>query len=630
MPKLTATCDPGFRVYLRKFIVFIMIFSSLEGYSQDQFAKGLKENILKARSDSERVAQMGKLTRYYYANNDFVQGDSMFERQVMLAESTLKKHIVLDAYFTNTAYLISTATTKERLTRIMGFIKRALEHAKAYELSDYIALAYSHMAAVYLMDGKPDDAFRNSNLATTTAMNTSNDSVQVITTIQHGKVFQEKADIVMAFKVFTNAHNIALQKNEPSLLPPVLHAMADLYKKFNKYEEAKIYVNQSLSINTAHQNIAALVNDNIVLAKLSTYSAGKAYLQEAIRLSEKINSIPLRIEAEKILFVHMLLEEEPSMVLAFLEERPELKNVFINTGPSYLDWMVAEIYLYGGNPDSALYYFKKAEPSFNTGYDLSTRKSFFGEMAYCNQLLNNVPGAINYYQKSYELSRASSDIRRLKTSTGELRTLFEKQGDYKQAYQYGLMYELYKDSVDQMGKERDLALLEIEKVSRQQQRDAELARTKQQKKFNLQYMIITVIIVTAFLLMIMVGMFKVSAFTIRVMGFLSLIFFFEFIILLLDTWIHHQTHGEPWKIWLIKIGIISILLPVHHFLEHKLIHYLLSRHLIVVRGRLSTINPFRRNKSTVVAEAEPGVYEEDILLDQSQEAGGGQINPKSK
>jgi len=172
--------------------------------------------------------------------------------------------------------------------------------------------------------------------------------------------------------------------------------------------------------------------------------------------------------------------------------------------------------------------------------------------------------------------------------------------------------------------------LEIESVSRQQQREAELAKIKQQKKFNLQYMIITVIIVMAFILLIMVGMFKVSAFTIRVMGFLSLIFFFEFIILLFDTWIHHQTHGEPWKIWLIKIGIISILLPAHHFMEHKLIHYLLSRHLIIVRGRLSTINPFRRKKSTVVAEAEPEVYEEDILLDQSQEAGGGQITPKSK
>jgi hypothetical protein len=193
-----------------------------------------------------------------------------------------------------------------------------------------------------------------------------------------------------------------------------------------------------------------------------------------------------------------------------------------------------------------------------------------------------------------------------------------------------MLFDQYKDSVDQLGRERDLALMEIENVARQQQRDSELAKIRLQKKFNLQYMIITVVIAIAFLLMIMIGMFKVSAFTIRIMGFLSLIFFFEFIILLLDTWIHHLTHGEPWKIWLIKIGIISILLPVHHFLEHKLIHYLLSRHLITVRGKLSFSKLLGRKKSAIIAEAEPEVFEEDILLNQSQDAGGGQIVPKSK
>ncbi len=112
-------------------------------------------------------------------------------------------------------------------------------------------------------------------------------------------------------------------------------------------------------------------------------------------------------------------------------------------------------------------------------------------------------------------------------------------------------------------------------------------------------MLITIVVATAFLLMIMIGMFKVSTTIIRLMGFLSLLFFFEFIILLLDTWIHHLTHGEPWKIWLIKIGIISLLLPLHHFLEHKLIHYLLSRHLITVRSRFSISKLFKKKKKVL-------------------------------
>jgi hypothetical protein len=138
--------------------------------------------------------------------------------------------------------------------------------------------------------------------------------------------------------------------------------------------------------------------------------------------------------------------------------------------------------------------------------------------------------------------------------------------------------------------------MEIENVARQQQRDDEIAKEEIRRKYNLQYMLITIIVATVFVLMIMIGAFKVSTFTIRLMGFFSLIFLFEFIILILDKWIHGITHGEPWKSWLIKIGIISILLPVHHYVEHKLIHYLLSRHLITVRSRISMSRFFKKKK----------------------------------
>jgi hypothetical protein len=184
----------------------------------------------------------------------------------------------------------------------------------------------------------------------------------------------------------------------------------------------------------------------------------------------------------------------------------------------------------------------------------------------------------------------------LKGYSSELKKLYESAGDYRQAYAFSVLYDHYKDSVDLLGREKDLALLEIENVTRQEQRDAEPAEEQQRRKYNLQYMLITIVVAGVFLLMIMIGMFKVSAFTIRLMGFFSLVFLFEFIILVLDARIHHLTHGEPWKIWLIKIGIISLLLPLHHFLEHRLIKYLLSRHLIIIRSRLSPASLFRKKK----------------------------------
>lgn len=64
------------------------------------------------------------------------------------------------------------------------------------------------------------------------------------------------------------------------------------------------------------------------------------------------------------------------------------------------------------------------------------------------------------------------------------------------------------------------------------------------------------------------------------LGFFSFIFLFEFIILLADNSIHHWTHGEPWKILLIKIFLIAFLLPFHHWIEKRVVDYLLNHRLI--------------------------------------------------
>ncbi len=515
----------------------------------------------------------------------------------MLAEATMNQNLVLLAYFGNVGYQSPRVATKDRSKNTEIYIRRALEYAKANDFTDYMAMAYSNLAAINGTDGKLDEAFKNANLGVTTALNTENDSAKVICAIELGNTYQKRSDILMAFKTFTNAQNIATQNDRETLLPPVYHAIASLYHKLKKYETAKKYVHRSLAIDKKAGNITGQINDIIFLAVLNEYIAGKSYLQEAIAMADASNNVSLKIEAERILFFHMLLKEKPADMLAFLEGKPELKNVFINSGPDYINWMYAEIYLYGHQPDSALHYFKKAESSFNTGYDLSIKKGFFGEFAACYLELKDIPQAITYYQKSFDLAKSASDLRTLKSSTNELKDLYSQQGDYKQAYNYSLLYDHYKDSVELLGRERDLVLLEIDNVTKQQQREAELAAEKVRRRHNLQYMLITIIIAAAFVLLIMVGMFRVSAVTIRLMGFLSLIFFFEFVILILDHWIHNLTHGEPWKIWLIKIGIISVLLPVHHFMEHKLIRYLLSRHLITVRSRLSAATLFgKKNK----------------------------------
>ena len=578
-------------IILALFLV-VPFFSS----SQQSVEQRLINAIGTADTDSSRILLLSRLSDYYYASKQFAKGDSIIEKQIMLAEATMKRDLVLLTYFGNAGYRSTGTSTKDRSKNTIEYINRALAYSKSAGLRDYMALAYSNLSVLYNTDGNSVEAFKNANLGFTTALGTDNDSVKVICAVLLGNVYLQQSDIITAFKTYSTALNIALANEEALLLPPVYHAMATLYKKLGNNEVAKTYIYKSLAINRERKNHSGQVSDYIFLAKLSNYIAAKDYLQQAIYLADSIHNGFQKNEAQKILFSHMLLREKPEYMIAYLESQPELKNIFENTGPDYLNWMFAEIYLYGGNPDTAINYFRKAEKSFLIGYDLTSKKNFFGEYAWCLQLLKNVPSAIAYYERSVQYCKEASDLLNLKAYTGELKNLYHQQGDYRQAFYYSTLYDHYKDSVDLLTREKDLALMEIENVARQQQRDEEIAKEAMRRKYNLQYMLITIIVATVFVLMIMIGAFKVSTFTIRLMGFFSLIFLFEFIILILDKWIHGITHGEPWKSWLIKIGIISILLPVHHYVEHKLIHYLLSRHLITVRSRLSMSKFFKKKK----------------------------------
>jgi hypothetical protein len=93
-----------------------------------------------------------------------------------------------------------------------------------------------------------------------------------------------------------------------------------------------------------------------------------------------------------------------------------------------------------------------------------------------------------------------------------------------------------------------------------------------------------------------IGMFPVSKLTIKLLGYIFFISLFEFIILLIFSFLYKLTNGEPLKIWLFKIVVIAMLVPIQHFLEHKLIKFLESRKLLKARTKFSLQNWLHKRK----------------------------------
>ena len=83
--------------------------------------------------------------------------------------------------------------------------------------------------------------------------------------------------------------------------------------------------------------------------------------------------------------------------------------------------------------------------------------------------------------------------------------------------------------------------------------------------------------------------------------------------MLIDSWLHNIAHGEPLKIWLMKIVLIALLVPFQHFLEHGMIKFIESRKLHELRKKLS-IKRGRQHRKKIDADTIDEIENDTAVL----------------
>jgi tetratricopeptide (TPR) repeat protein len=265
-----------------------------------------------------------------------------------------------------------------------------------------------------------------------------------------------------------------------------------------------------------------------------------------------------------------------------------LKNYLTNFGMSaQIDQAYAFIYYKLERYDSAGIYFNKALPYFEQRTSEMNRIGFYDQLGGYYSRTADYDKAIEYFTKVKEMGEKNGQLENVLNALKNLDSLYEKKGDFKLANQYNGLYYQYKDSIDKLKKENELA--QIEALDEQQRRErAEVeAQELKEKRVRIQYMGIIIAIGVLFVALVMMGWFKVSASTIRAIGFFSFLIFFEFLFLVFKKNIYGITHGEPLYDLAFMIGLAAILVPLHHWLEHKVIHFLTSHHMLKLRGMFS-------------------------------------------
>ena len=274
---------------------------------------------------------------------------------------------------------------------------------------------------------------------------------------------------------------------------------------------------------------------------------------------------------------YTVIVKNSDSTLNFLNNNSDLKQTYINIGMPFYYMNLGSVYHYANKWDSAVYYLQLAQPGFEKDFSEKNCQALYEVIGEGYSNLQNPRMAIIYYEKALALKTQMNSPGKAAVYSNALSNLYGQVQDYEKAFYYSRQGALLKDNLEKMANQRDIALIELNNEEKRHEKELQSIAAQKLVKRNLQYMAITIFITVIFFFLIVLGMFPISKVTIKLLGYFAFISLFEFIVLLIDPFLHDLTHGQPLKIWLIKIILIAMLVPLQHFLEHKTINYLHSR-----------------------------------------------------
>ena len=606
---------------MKRLLNIFLLFSLSLNLCKAQFKRQLDSLCIMCNninSDSEKVIALGKLANLYYTYKLNRQGDSVLDKQLLLADLSDNNNLILLTLFGDAITNMSATASVESCNKAIAFLQKGIDYAKSQNLYDYIAIGYTRMANILRKRGQYDKAISNAQVAVSYLPNIKPDSIKSTVYIEVGNAYMAKGEAVSACTNYNNAFDIAIKIKSVPLQSNIYHCFADMYFKLKDMDLAKEQLKQSLTLDKENKYGEGMIRDYYDLARVTDI---KFYIEKAIEMSDSLHFNKYLLDAKRLMVIYYMVIEcnKANKAINYLETEPDVKESYINIDSSRYFEVKGNIFYYSNNFDSALYYFKLAEYVFVKNFDEKTSRDIFSQIALTYQKLGNIPNAIAYYTKALDLSKKINDASGIASSSSQLSELYEHQGDYKQAYIFSKQGIKYSDSLRQLSKDGDLVLLAIERTNKKHEEQQREETQHINNKRNIQYMAITISLVIIFLGMLVIGMFPVSKLTIKMLGYFSFISLFEFIIMLIDnSFIAKALHNEPLKLWIVKIVLIALLVPLQHYLEHNLIKFLESRKLLEARTKFSLKNLSvtkwwqKMKKPAPVADA--GIEEDTAVL----------------
>lgn len=567
----------------------------------------LKKKYAKAVTAYDKVALLDELSRVMMNVNP-KEADEMGKKLIAEAEESRDRKLMFRAYISNGIRCSYFATQKAYSERAIEFYNKALELARQNRMEKKVGEAQLYLAGIYLVIPDNEKALSYATQAFSLISTLSDDSLRAEAHNTYGKVYNAKNENILALRNFLNALRIAEDlKNEPLIRNCYIN-LATFYTSIEDYDKAIDYMMKAykkLDViaerNAPYQKVIYTNTIGNLFASKKNYDIAISYFEKSIRMADSLKFSTLKVPGYVSLLNQYLRIHEPQKALEYLNSSSgdDLKKYLTNFGMApIIDQAYGVIYTELGRFDSARIFLEKAKPMFENSSNGNSKVNFYEQMADFYRKSGNKKTAIEYFLKVKELSEANGLLENVKTASKYLDSLYSETGNAPLAGQYKAVYYQYKDSIETLKREKELTQVEADD---EQQRQIKLQKEQEElkrRRNNIQYLGIVLGIVGLFIGLVILGMFKVSAGLIKAIGFFVFIMFFEFIFLVFKKNIYSVTHGEPWKDLAFMIALAALLVPLHHWLEHRVLHYLTSHNRLTSAGHHIKNRILGRTKGT--------------------------------
>ncbi|HEY4935171.1 MAG TPA: hypothetical protein VII44_01250 [Puia sp.] len=467
------------------------------------------------------------------------------------------------------------------------YADKCLQVANESGLDGYKVSAYLLFARYYLNITQNQKALDYNNQAISLASAIGSDSLLCQSYSSISDTWNALANKLSEFQALLNARNFAEKSKIHSLIAQSMYELGSFYESVNDYEKAKdfytICKNEAQGWNESEYVFTSLRALGRTHIHQKNEKLGILYYDKAIRYGDSLGIGKLKLQIYLDLLNYYFNSSDPVKGFAYMDQHPELMEFIRKFGVEYqVNRLYAMLESTKNKYDSALYYLNLAIPYvYGQKGNFSEKYNFADQLAGVYQDMHKYPEEYKTLLLANKFADSSQNIYYQRDVMLNLDSVSYLLGNYKLSQQYLTQYNIYRDSIESLGKQKDLLNIEIQNANKRAEQQKKDEEEKIRTRNNIEYMGITAVIATVFIVLVLLGVFRISPGVIRALGFFAFIFLFEFIVLLLDDQIQDLTHGEPWKVLAVKIFIISLLLPLHHWLEKKMTHYLTYKaHLI--------------------------------------------------